>query len=100
MLRAAELGTHRQRHAAFATFGEVVARDFAAAIGWRFSKLVAPTEIEVRECRFLRHLAYRGVERVLTRFHDTLGKVPVAIGPQEQIDGLPGFVARNYDARR
>jgi hypothetical protein len=76
--------------------GDVIACHFAPRIGTRFTEIVTPVEVEVRDTGLFFHLAASRFQCGLARFYHTLREIPISEDPEQQIMPLIGLFT-DYD---
>src|SRR5690606_15862432 len=84
VLGPAELWRVAEPHVRAHGLGEVIARHLAATVGSGLDMLVAKAEAYVAEAGLLGELASGGLEGRLAGHDLALGKIPVAIGAQDE----------------
>src|SRR5258708_6658129 len=68
----------------FVGLAEVVARDLVARVGRRLAEFLAERELDIGEAGFFLQLALRAGEPVFARIDQSLRKIPVVVGAQDE----------------
>jgi len=98
VLGSAELRRYTHLDLALAGSRQVIPRYFALAVGSGFDTPIAPVELQLDDPGLFFDFALRCLERLLTRFANTLGEIPVVIRPQQQGQPLVSLLPGNDDS--